>query len=109
MARNGRKNANDALVVALAAGKTLADAADAGVSYRTARRRSADPASRQLVSQCRGEMAGLHEAVNHALAVHDNSLDHGHLVRPVVAEHREDTAREGGRAGRSPAPADAVP
>lgn len=57
MAHRGRQNADDALAVALAAGQTLRDAAAAvGMGERTATRRWADPAFRQLVSRHRGEM-----------------------------------------------------
>jgi hypothetical protein len=58
MAGNGRRNADDALAVELAGGKTLRDAATAvGVSERTATRRWADPEFRKLVSRHRSAMA----------------------------------------------------
>lgn len=50
MAVRGRKSADDALVLALAAGATMADAAEqAGVSERTAFRRMQDALFRQQV------------------------------------------------------------
>jgi hypothetical protein len=50
MAVRGRKSADDALVLALAAGATMADAAEqAGVSERTAFRRMQDAPFRQQV------------------------------------------------------------
>lgn len=59
MAGQGRQNADEALAMQLAAGKTIRDAAEAvGVAERTAGRRWADPEFRQLVSQLRGEMVG---------------------------------------------------
>ena len=58
MAADGRKNADDGLAAALAAGQTLCAAAAAGVSERTARRRWADAAFRRRVSVIRGEMIG---------------------------------------------------
>ncbi|HKB04041.1 MAG TPA: hypothetical protein VKD90_17595 [Gemmataceae bacterium] len=59
MAARGRRNADDAIAVALAAGQTQAGAAAAaGVSERTVARRVTDPAFRQLVSRLRGEMVG---------------------------------------------------
>ena len=57
MAHRGRRNADEALALAVAAGQTLRNAAVAvGVSERTAARRWADPAFRCRVSQLRGEM-----------------------------------------------------
>jgi hypothetical protein len=57
MAHRGRRNADEALALAVASGQTLRDAAGtAGVSERTAARRWADPAFRGRVSQLRGEM-----------------------------------------------------
>jgi len=59
VAARGRRNADDAIAVALAAGQTQAGAAAAaGVSERTVARRVTDPAFRQLVSRLRGEMVG---------------------------------------------------
>ena len=48
MSRRGRKNADDAVLLALACGATVAQAAHrAGVSERTVYRRLKDPASRR--------------------------------------------------------------
>lgn len=59
MAHRGRQNADDALALELATGKTLRDAAAAvGIAERTATRRWADPDFRRLVSRHRGEMIG---------------------------------------------------
>jgi hypothetical protein len=55
----GRRNADEALALALAAGQTLRDAAQAvGISERTAARRWSDPDFRRRVSELRGEMVG---------------------------------------------------
>lgn len=57
VAGSGRRNADDALAVAVASGQTLRDAAAAvGVAERTAARRWADPAFRRRVSELRGDM-----------------------------------------------------
>jgi hypothetical protein len=58
MSENGRrKRGDDALAVALAAGKTLRDAAAvAGVAERTATRRWADPGFRIHVAELRADM-----------------------------------------------------
>jgi hypothetical protein len=57
VAASGRKNADAALVVALAGGKSVeAAAGEAGVSERTAYRRLADPAFRQRVTGARATM-----------------------------------------------------
>ena len=57
MAANGRKNADDALVLYLAAGLTVEAAArKARVSPRTAHRRLADAGFRQRVTEARAEM-----------------------------------------------------
>lgn len=59
MAGNGRQNADEALAVELAAGKTIREAAvKVGIGERTATRRWADPEFRRLVSRQRGEMIG---------------------------------------------------
>ena len=50
---------NDALIIALASGKTIVEAASAsGVADRTVYRRLQDAAFRKLVSDARGEMMG---------------------------------------------------
>ena len=57
MAHRGRRNADEALALALATGQTLRAAAEAtGVGERTATRRWADPAFRHRVAELRGEM-----------------------------------------------------
>jgi hypothetical protein len=57
MAGSGRRNADEALALALAGGQTLrAAAAAAKVAERTATRRMADPAFRQRVAELRGDM-----------------------------------------------------
>lgn len=59
MAASGRRNADDRLALLLAAGKTVADAAEtAGVSQRTAFRRLDDAEFRAGVTTLRGEMIG---------------------------------------------------
>jgi hypothetical protein len=57
MAASGRRNADDALLVALAAGQTVEEAArQAGLSERTAFRRLAVPGFRLRVSEARAGM-----------------------------------------------------
>jgi hypothetical protein len=56
VAHRGRRNADEALALALASGQTLRAAAAAGVAERTATRRWADPAFRRRVSELRGEL-----------------------------------------------------
>jgi len=57
VAHRGRRNADEALAVALAAGHTLRAAAGlAGIGERTATRRWADAAFRQRVGELRGEL-----------------------------------------------------
>jgi hypothetical protein len=57
VAVRGRKNADEALALALASGLTVeAAAARAGVSARTAYRRRADPAFQQHAAELRAEM-----------------------------------------------------
>ncbi|HVK09818.1 MAG TPA: hypothetical protein VM597_13665 [Gemmataceae bacterium] len=59
MAHRGRGNADDPLAAALAAGRTVRDAAaTAGVSERTAYRRLADEAFATRVAHLRGQMIG---------------------------------------------------
>ncbi len=59
MAHRGRRNADEALALALAAGKTVRDAAaEVGIGERTATRRWADPDFRQIVSRHRADMVG---------------------------------------------------
>jgi hypothetical protein len=57
MAGSGRRNADEALALALAGGQTLRAAAEAAkIAERTATRRMADPAFRQRVTELRGDM-----------------------------------------------------
>jgi hypothetical protein len=59
MADFGRRKADAALLVALAAGQTVRDAAQsAGLGERTATRRVADPEFRRRVYELRAEMVG---------------------------------------------------
>jgi hypothetical protein len=59
MAHCGRRNADEALALALATGQTLRDAAAAtGIGERTATRRMADPAFRRRIGELRGNMVG---------------------------------------------------
>lgn len=57
MAGSGRRNADEALALALASGKTVRDAAaELGIGERTAARRLVDLAFRARVNELRGEM-----------------------------------------------------
>ncbi len=57
MADNGREKGDDALLLALAAGDTLRQAAKkAGISERTASRRTADPDFRRRLTEARAGM-----------------------------------------------------
>jgi hypothetical protein len=57
MARNGRRNADDQLLIALACGVTVDNAArQAGISPATAYRRLAEPSFRQRLQALRGDM-----------------------------------------------------
>jgi hypothetical protein len=57
MAGRGRRNADEALALALAGGQTLRDAAAAvGIAERTAHRRWADADFRRRVTELRGDM-----------------------------------------------------
>lgn len=57
VAGSGRRNADEALALAVASGRTLRDAAvAAGIGERTATRRLADPAFRRRVTELRGDM-----------------------------------------------------
>lgn len=60
MAHSGRRNADDALALAVAAGQTLREAAGAvGIGERTAARRWADDSFRHRVTELRGQMVAL--------------------------------------------------
>jgi hypothetical protein len=57
VAHRGRRNADESLAAELAAGKTVREAATAaGVSERTAHRRTADPAFKARVTDLRTQM-----------------------------------------------------
>lgn len=57
MSHNGRKNADEVLLVALACGATVENAAHtAGVSRRTAHRRLAEPTFQQRLKDLRADM-----------------------------------------------------
>jgi hypothetical protein len=57
VAHSGRRNADEALALALASGQTLRDAARAvGIGERTAARRWADPAFRRRVTETRSAL-----------------------------------------------------
>jgi hypothetical protein len=57
MSRKGRRNADESLLMALACGATVDNAArQAGISKRTAYRRLADPAFGRRLQQMRGDM-----------------------------------------------------
>jgi hypothetical protein len=57
VAHRGRRNADEALALAVATGQTLRDAADAvGIGERTASRRWADAGFRRRVAHLRAEM-----------------------------------------------------
>src|SRR5262245_48045710 len=57
MAENGRRKGDTALLMALASGQTIRDAAQAaGIGERTATRRWADPEFQRRVFQLRGDM-----------------------------------------------------
>jgi len=59
VAHRGRRNADEALALAVASGQTLRDAAAAnGIGERTATRRRADAAFRRRVAELRGDMVG---------------------------------------------------
>jgi hypothetical protein len=59
MAENGRRKGDAALLLALASGQTVRDAARiAGIGERTATRRLAEPDFRRRIAELRGEMVG---------------------------------------------------
>lgn len=74
MAHNGRRNADDALALALATGQTIRDAAAAnGIGERTATRRMADPAFRRRVAETRSALFA--EAVGRLAALAGRAAD----------------------------------
>lgn len=94
MAHRGRKNADDALALALASGLTIEAAAErAGVSARTAHRRLADPAftarARQagdeLMIQGVGLLAGTMTAAISTLRELLNAESEGTRLRAALA------------------------
>jgi hypothetical protein len=82
MAVRGRSNADGALIVALAQGHTVAEAAEAaGVAERTVYRRRSDPEFRLQVDQARQAI------VDRALGIlADGMVDAAHTVRMVATE-----------------------
>ena len=84
MAHKGRQNADESLLMALACGATVENAArSAAVSPRTAHRRLGDPSFRAKLQQMRGEMvsrtagmltAAAGEAVKTLLALQKESV-----------------------------------
>ena len=83
MAGGGRQNADDVLVLALACGATVENAAlKAGLSPRTAHRRLANPQFRQQLNQIRADMvqraaalltAAAMEAIKTLVALQDHT------------------------------------
>ncbi len=82
MAHRGRHNANEALAAAVAAGRTVAEAAkEAGVSVRTAHRRKADPQFARRVQRIQFDMVRaasgrLSESLAEAVGVIRDLLTH---------------------------------
>jgi hypothetical protein len=88
--RPGRRAADAALALAFAAGKTLAEAAQAaGVSERTASRRRTDPAFADFVGELRREMA--RRAVG---KLADSMAEAAEVLRRLLAA-RSETVRLG--------------
>ena len=85
MAGSGRRNADEALALALATGQTLRGAAAAnGIGERAATRRMADPAFRRRVGELRGEM------VSRALGrMADGMADAADKLRELLAAESE--------------------
>jgi hypothetical protein len=86
MADNGRRKGDAALLlVALAAGETIRDAASlAGIGERTATRRIADPAFRRQITELRAEM------VQRALGkLADAATDAARTLRGLLAAESE--------------------
>jgi hypothetical protein len=85
VAHRGRRNADEALALALATGQTLRDAAEAaGIAERTASRRWADPAFRQRVSELRADM------VQRSLGrMADGMADAADVLRQLLAAESE--------------------
>lgn len=91
MAGDGRSNADEALALALAAGKTLREAAKiASVGERTAARRWADPSFRSLVTELRGEV------VERAIGrMADGMTEAADELRRLLKKARSETVRLG--------------
>jgi hypothetical protein len=67
MEQNGTPAGEEQLILALAAGATVREAAEqAGIGERTAHRRLADADFRRAVSEARGRLAGLASKATHA-------------------------------------------
>lgn len=88
MAIRSRRNADELVAAALAAGQTVkAAAAAAGISHRTACRRWADPAFRQRVTELRNEM------VSRAVGkLADSMGDAADFLRVVIERAEERTS-----------------
>src|SRR5262245_66356005 len=91
MAAGGRKNADEALALLLAGGRTHHDAAAAArVSERTVRRRLADPRFRERVAALRAAM------VERAAAILAEGMAEGAAVlRQLALEGRSEAVRLG--------------
>jgi hypothetical protein len=95
MAGHGRKNVDEALLLALAAGASAAHAAQkAGVSERTARRRLADPAFRARVGAERSRMVA--DAVGRLAALGTLAADELHRL---IREGENDQVKLGAARG----------
>jgi hypothetical protein len=91
MSANGRHNADSALIAALAAGMTYADAAQAaGVSARTARRRMNEEPFRSQMAVARADL--VERAVGRAS---DSVVDAVDTLRELMHSASSETARLG--------------
>ncbi len=94
MAGRGRKNADDMLVLALASGKSVPDAANTGgVSERTVYRRLDDPAFRKKIQTLRAEM--LAQTVGRMV---DGMTDAADVLRTLLNAKSESVALGASRA-----------
>ncbi len=91
MTHRGRENADEALALALAAGRTLRDAAvEAGIGERTAARRWSDPSFRRRVEELRADM------VTRALGkLSDGMAQAGDVLRQLLAPETPPAVRLG--------------
>ena len=88
MAGSGRKNADDALVLALARGQSVPDAADScGVSERTVYRRQDNPDFRKKVRALRAKM--LEQAAGRTV---DAKADAADVLRNLLNARSESVA-----------------